>query len=128
MSVSRFRPVLFVSLGLLISALEGCGSSDSPASGSGDSSSDSKSRGLPILAIQGTAGKPATDDDDDDDPADADDDDEMDDKQEIVTPKEGTPEWLVHEATTLMLKPPPKTEDVEALKKYRRERNEKIIN
>src|SRR5262249_38964626 len=52
--------------------------------------------------------------------------DEPDDK-EIVAPKKGTPEWLVHEATRLLLAPPPKTEDVEILKKHRQERNEKII-
>jgi hypothetical protein len=124
MRVPSLRLVLCALFSLTIVALAGCGSADAPA-GDKKASAESKS-GLPVLAIQGKARPEADDDADEDDPEDG--DDEMDDKEEIVAPKEGTPEWLVHEATALMLKPPPKTEDVGALKKYRRERNAKIIN
>jgi hypothetical protein len=62
-------------------------------------------------------------DDDDDDPEEPDDADD----EAVSVPKEGTPEWLVHEGTKLLLAPPPATEDVEVLKTHRRDRNEKII-
>jgi peroxiredoxin len=62
-------------------------------------------------------------------------DDEPDDSSEYkdvevseAAPKEGTPEWCVREATRLKLEPPPKTEDVDALRTHRRERNQKIIS
>jgi len=128
MSVPRLLPVLYVILGLTIALSQGCGTADSPDGTGEDASADSKPRGLPVLAISGAPARPAADDDDDD-PEDADDDkDEKDEKEEIVAPKEGTPEWLVHEATTLLLKPPPKTEDVDVLKKWRSDRNEKIVS
>lgn len=131
MSVPRLPPVLFVILCLVAGLSEGCGTGETPSGTGGETSSSPKSKGLPKLAIAAPPARPAIDDDaDDDDPADPDDDkDDMDDKEdEVVAPKEGTPEWLVHEATKLLLKPPPKTQDVEVLKKHRRERNEKIIS
>lgn len=45
---------------------------------------------------------------------------------EKVEPHEGSPEWLIREATKLRLQSP-KTEDVEQLKASRIDRNEKII-
>jgi hypothetical protein len=112
-------------LGLFCTAFAGCGASGAPSAAEGDSAAESKSGILPVLAISGKSTKPEVDDDDDDDPDDPDDD--MDDNDTIDVPKAGTAEWYVHEGTALMLKPPPKTEDVEALKKYRRERNDKVI-
>lgn len=73
--------------------------------------------GLPTASIGGAEAGP-----DDKGEPDADDG-----QLEFTMPKEGTPEWLVHEATRLLLESPPETDDIEALKKHRRERNEKII-
>ncbi len=125
MRVLNSRLLWCAFLGMTLAVFEGCSSSDAPPGADGDSATASD--GLPVLAISGKTAKPATDDDDadEDDPDDADD---MDDKDTIDVPKEGTAEWFVHEATTLMLKPPPKTVDVEVLKKYRRERNAKVIS
>src|SRR5262249_1536891 len=107
----------------------GCGKSEAPRE---TAAANAESGGLPTVAIRAPAAAaraepvPATADDDDDD---SDPDDEKDDAddQEIVAPKKRPPEWLAHEPPRLMLAPPPKTEDVEILKKHRQERNEKII-
>ncbi|MBI1313093.1 redoxin domain-containing protein [bacterium] len=45
---------------------------------------------------------------------------------EIVRPREGTPEWTILEITKLRLQPFPETDDVNELRKERRERNEQI--
>ncbi len=133
MSVARLRPCLWVCLCLMAGALSGCGQADGPAADDGAAATAAEDRGLPTVAIAAPKKKPAPapaakDDDDDDADADPDDDkDDADDKQPVVPPKKGTPEWLVHEATRLRLEPPPKTEDVEVLKKHRQERNEKVI-
>ncbi|HTI52138.1 MAG TPA: TlpA disulfide reductase family protein [Planctomycetaceae bacterium] len=132
MSVARLRTLLWIVLGLAAGLAAGCGKKDA-RSGTGETATASgESGGLPTVAIRAptaaakTQAAPAAADDDEDD---SDPDDEKDDKddQEIVAPKKGTPEWLVHEATRLMLAAPPKTEDVEILKKHRQERNEKVI-
>jgi thiol-disulfide isomerase/thioredoxin len=128
MSIARSRQFLYLAIGLAAGFVMGCSSGDTPSGGGGEAGSDSGSRGLPTVAMAApkslpTRGAAENDDDDDDDseePDDADDD-------VVAVPKEGTPEWLVHEGTKLLLAPPPKTEDVEALKAHRQERNEKII-
>jgi peroxiredoxin len=51
----------------------------------------------------------------------------MEDNDETPAPKTGTPEALVHEATKLLLEAPPKTEDVDLLKKHRKEKNQKVV-
>jgi hypothetical protein len=128
MSVARLQTLLWIVLALAAGFQAGCGKSEAPRE---TAAANAESGGLPTVAIRAPTAAaraepaPATADDDDD----SDPDDEKDDPedQEIVAPKKGTPEWLVHEATRLMLAPPPKTEDVEILKKHRQERNEKII-
>src|SRR5262245_21370519 len=132
MSVARLWTLLWIVLGLAVGFAAGCGKKDAPSGAGETATASSESGGLPTVAIRAptaaskTQAAPAAADDDDEDP---DPDDEKDDKdeQEIVAPKKGTPEWLVHEATRLMLAPPPKTEDVEILKKHRQERNEKVV-
>lgn len=90
----------------------GCGTSETKPPQNGAAGG-----GLPTASI-------AASDDDGDEDGEIDPDD---DKIEFIAPQEGTPEWLVHEATRLLLEPPPESQDVEVLKAYRRERNEKII-
>jgi tetratricopeptide (TPR) repeat protein len=41
--------------------------------------------------------------------------------------KEGSPDWLVRECMRIRLQPPPKTDDIEELRKSRKERNEQIV-
>jgi hypothetical protein len=132
MSVARLRTLLWIVLGLAAGFAAGCGKSEAP-SGTGEAAAaKAEPGGLPTVAIRAptaaakTQAAPAAADEDDDDSDPDDEKDDADDK-EIVAPKKGTPEWLVHEATRLLLAPPPKTEDVEILKKHRQERNEKII-
>ena len=132
MSVARLRPCLWVFCCLMAGAQTGCGQSSTPLGADGDAATAAEPRGLPTVAIAAPkkpAATPAAKDDDDDDAdADADDDkDDADETQPVEAPKKGTPEWLVHEATRLRLEPPPKTDDVEILKKHRQERNEKVI-
>jgi hypothetical protein len=131
MSVARLRTLLWIVVGLAAGLSAGCGKSDA-SSGNGDTATANADPGLPTVAIRAPTSapksapaRPAADDDDED--SDPDDDKDDPDDKEIVAPKKGTPEWLVHEATRLLLAPPPKTEDVEILKKHRQERNEKII-
>lgn len=115
----------------------GCGQSEKPSAEQVAADGQVQESGLPTLAIPGKGkpspspaaakvppkrAKPADEDDDDDDADDADDD-----KAGVVAPKAGTPEALVHEATKLLLEPPPKSEDVAFLKKHRKEKNEKIV-
>src|SRR5579872_1437316 len=120
MSVFRSWLSSCASFVLLALVAAGCGSSETaPPAG------DAGSKGLVTASIGAPKAADATDPDDDDDAPDP--DDEKDDKTEIVVPKDGTPEFLVRESTKLLLEPPPKTEDVEVLKKHRQERNEKII-
>lgn len=137
----------------LIFCTVGCGGSDRPTADAETVAQDQQSS-LPTLAIPGKAAAPAkgtspgtgtapakaagsakasaevkaSAPDLDDDPDDLDDEkDDKDDKAEIVVPKTGTPESLVHEATKLLLEAPPKTEDVALLKQHRKEKNEKIV-
>jgi hypothetical protein len=134
----------------LCTATVGCDRSETPAGETDKAAQDQQSTSLPMLAIPGksssgktanpTQGKrpakaaaPAKSSsaepvDPDDDPEDVEaDKEDLDDKDDPVAPKKGTPEALVHEATKLMLEAPPKTEDVAALKKHRKEKNEKIV-
>jgi hypothetical protein len=127
MSIARSRLFLWAPFCLVIGLACGCGNGE-PTTASGEASADSLSRGLPTVALaapkSALGGKAAAkDDEDDDDPEDPDDADD----DPVAVPKEGTPEWLVHEGTKLLIAPPPSTEDVEVLKAHRRERNEKII-
>src|SRR5437899_3079830 len=131
MSVARLRTLLWIVFCLAAGFATGCGKSDAP-SGNGETATASAEAGLPTMAIRAptAASKPAparSAADDDDEDSDPDDEKDEPDDKEIVAPQKGTPEWLVHEATRLLLAPPPKTEDVEILKKHRQERNEKII-
>src|SRR5207248_758324 len=122
---------LCVSLFLTTAMVTGCGT-QMPSGSGAVSTTDSQPAALPMMAMGAPGGRPQTaappasnDDADDDDSTEA--DDEKDDATGFVIPKNGTPEWLVHEATKLLLEPPPKTEDVEVLKKHRHDRNEKIV-
>ncbi|MGE5191256.1 MAG: thioredoxin-like domain-containing protein [Deltaproteobacteria bacterium] len=130
MTVARMRLCLWVCLCLTGGVGTGCGKSDAPPTADGAAADDAAPRGLPTVAIGAPKKAPARavaeDDDDEDDDAD-DEKDDADDSQPVVAPKKGTAEWLVHEATRLRLEPPPKTEDVEVLKKHRQERNERIV-
>lgn len=115
--MSVFKSWMSVSIAALVAVcVAGCSKSDKPSG----TAADSKAGALPAAAIS------AIDDDaDDDDPSDP--DDEKTEAADLAAPKEGTPEWLVHEATRLLVAPPPQTEDVEVLKKHRKEKNDKII-
>jgi len=130
---TTWRICLCAALGLAM----GCGTGEAPSDEQVAASGQAQDSGLPTLAIP-AKGKPApaspsskapakskqaADPDDDDDDADDDDDD----KAQYVAPKEGTPEALVHEATKLLLEPPPKSEDIALLKKHRKERNDKVV-
>ncbi|MFN0050775.1 MAG: TlpA family protein disulfide reductase [Planctomycetales bacterium] len=101
-----------------ISALSGCGQNQDSGGASADRGAGS---GLPTASISSPAAIPNPDDDEGDD-ADADDPNET-----QVELQVGTPEWLVREATRLRLEAPPETDDVDELKRHRRERNETII-
>lgn len=81
---------------------------------------------LPAASIGAAnrGGSQAEDDMDDEDPDLA---GEKDSDVKLEPPKEGTPEWLVHEATKIRLQPPPATEDVTELRASRKQRNEKIV-
>lgn len=121
MSVVRSWLSWCVSCLLAAGFAAGCGSSDTAPNAGNEGS-----KGLVTVSIGAPRPADAADPDDDDDDK-PDPDDEQDDKAEIVVPKAGTPEFLVRESTKLLLEPPPKTEDVEVLKKHRKERNDKII-
>jgi hypothetical protein len=128
MSIAKSRWFPCILYCLIAGLASGCGNGESPAGAGGEASGGSESRGLPTVALAAPKSAPARgaadiDDDDDDEPEEPDDADDA----TVAIPKEGTPEWLVHEGTKLLLAPPPKTEDVEVLKAHRRERNEKII-
>src|SRR5437879_1156891 len=128
MSIARSRWFPWILYFLIAGLAGGCGNGESPATTGGEASSDSTSRGLPTVALAAPRSAPSrgtaeNSDDEDDDPEEPDDADD----ETVAIPKEGTPEWLVHEGTKLLLAPPPRTEDVEVLKTHRRERNEKII-
>jgi hypothetical protein len=121
---------LWVALVFIAAAQAGCGNSDAPAGADGTAANEPAAGGPPLLAIAApkkAPPQPAADEDDDDDPDPDDEKDDAEDMESAAPPKKGTPEWLVHEATRLRLEPPPKTEDVELLKKHRKDRNEKII-
>jgi hypothetical protein len=127
MSIARSRWFSCVLFCLIAGLAVGCGNGESPTTTGGEASSETTSRGLPTVALAAPKSAPsrgATQNDDDDDETEDPDDA---DGETVAVPKEGTPEWLVHEATKLLLAPPPSTEDVEVLKTHRRERNEKII-
>jgi hypothetical protein len=128
MSIARSRRFWCFCIILIAGFFAGCSNGDAPSGAAGEAGSEAGSPGLPTVALAAPKSTPArgaaeNDDEDDDDPEDADDADD----EAVAIPKEGTPEWLVHEGTKLLLAPPPKTEDVEALKTHRHERNEKII-
>lgn len=121
MRIQDWRSCLLIVAGLVAS---GCGSATPERSETGASASSGERQNLPTASIGGPAAKKkAADEEDDeddlDDPADA--------EAAKVELKEGTPEWLIREATRLRLEAPPKTDDVEKLKAHRKERNEKII-
>ncbi|HLJ12279.1 MAG TPA: TlpA disulfide reductase family protein [Planctomycetaceae bacterium] len=125
MSLSKLRlslGSLCFCWGLVALGASGCGKSEVPAGNAAPAAAPEQA--LPAVAIAGQSQTQAKAEADDDDPDDADPDD---DKAEIVVPKEGTPEWLTHEATKLLLSPPPQTEDLEALKTHRRAKNEKVV-
>ena len=134
MSIVKMWLFRCVCLSLMAAGAAGCGSSETPREASGAAATEQDSGGLPRLAIaapEKRASKPAAkssaDADPDDDDADDPDSDADDDKVEFVAPKSGTAEWFVHEGTKLLVESPPKSEDVEVLKKHRKERNEQII-
>lgn len=101
--------------GLAVGLLAGCGSSASP---------EPKAETATKTTTPPTAAIPAAEADDDADDFGPDGAAEP----AIEAPKEGTPDWCVREAVRLKLEPPPKTEDVEQLRTFRRERNQKIIS
>ncbi|MGQ0633831.1 MAG: TlpA family protein disulfide reductase [Planctomycetaceae bacterium] len=117
MSARMLRNSLWVVLLAGCLAFAGCSKSEEVADGKAVAPPGNSA--LPTAAI-GEA-KIASDDDDEADP----DDDDL--ASPKVEPKEGTAEWMVREAMKLRLSAPPETEDVEALKKHRAQRNEKII-
>lgn len=106
------RKITFWAAPCLALIVFGCGKSQTPA----PDSTASAGPGLPTASI-GHEQPPVADD------ADSEEDDHL----RLSVPEEGTPEWLVHESTRLLLEPPPDTQDVEVLKAHRRERNERII-
>lgn len=53
--------------------------------------------------------------------------DEGDDGAAAPRPKQGSPEWLISEVVKLRLKPVPQTDDLEALRADRKQRNSEII-
>lgn len=116
MSSLMLRRSLWIEALMIAVALAGCGQSGS------DPPSGAQGQSLPTAAIANPA-DPAEDD--------ADADDEPDDPAEAEAARvelvEGSPEWLIREAMKLRLEPPPKTDDIEALKASRKERNERII-
>lgn len=119
---------------MVATSLSGCGNAEQPAAG------DSKTAGgLPTASIgpvtaAGTAGTSAATDpvNPEVDPDFADPESDSDDGEEAgvaAKPAEpGTPEFMLQEAVTLRMQPPPETDDVEKLRKHRRQRNEKIID
>jgi hypothetical protein len=130
MSAASLRTYRWVALFFMAAAHAGCGQSDAPLATDETAANESATGGPPTLAIAAPKKKPpppAADPDDDEDSDPDDEKDDADDMEPTAPPKKGTPEWLVHEATRLRLEPPPKTEDVEVLKKHRKDRNEKVI-
>lgn len=102
----------------VVGAWSGCGKSDK---GGTDGTAAASNNPPPVTAAI-NAQTAADEDDEDsepDDPADA--------QAAKVELKEGSPEWLIREATKLRLQPPPKTDNLEQLKAHRKERNEKIV-
>lgn len=114
MLASMLRRSLWIALGAAVCVLPGCGKGDPPANNSGGTSA------TPTAAIANPGAKVVEEDDEEpDDPNDP--------ELARVEPTEGTPEWLVREATKMHLEPPPQTDDVDKLKAHRKQRNEKII-
>ncbi|MBI3860353.1 MAG: TlpA family protein disulfide reductase [Planctomycetia bacterium] len=117
----RLIPLLCAACGVWL--LAGCGGSGA-ASGDGNATAENATASkLPTLAIPAKGNAVDPDDAEDDEDADEMDDD----KAPLEIPKAGTPERLVHDATKLLLEPPPATEDIAALKKHRKEKNEKVV-
>ncbi len=157
MSVAKIRVGSWTLLGCLVLILTGCGKTGSgrpDAETASASTTDAQSpvpdvdsdhfNRLPTAAIgnpkakdsskSGTkpatvksAAKPTRPDGDDDDDDDDTEPDDPADKAGNIPMKEGSPEWLLSEATRLRLEPPPKTEDIEVLRASRKERNERIV-
>ena len=130
MKLSRSWWHLCLASSLGAGLLAGCGGGTDTASNDPNGSS-----GLPVMSIPGkstnadskSAAKPESASDDDEDDDEDDDAEDADDKAQIEIPKEGTVERLVHDATKLLLEAPPETKDVAALKKYRKEKYEKVV-
>jgi hypothetical protein len=123
MSAFRSWLLLWISAGLGVWFLGGCGGSGDTPSDATAASKAKSATGLPTLAIPGKAAATDPDDEDEDEEA----DDAEDEKTTLEIPKAGTPERLVHDATKLLLEPPPATEDIAVLKKHRQEKNEKVV-
>src|SRR6516162_5286499 len=104
MSIARSRRFWCFCIILIAGFFAGCSNGDAPSGAAGEAGSEAGSPGLPTVALAAPKSTPArgaaeNDDEDDDDPEDADDADD----EAVAIPKEGTPEWLVHEGTKLLL-------------------------
>ncbi|MSR56474.1 MAG: TlpA family protein disulfide reductase [Planctomycetaceae bacterium] len=121
MSIAILRASLFGSAGLISLALWGCGKPEVAPAADAASATDPSAQAsrLPTAAIKSSPADPEEEEDDLDDAAEE--------PAAAVELKEGSPEWLIHEATKLRLQPSPKTTDVEHLKAHRKKRNEKVI-
>jgi peroxiredoxin len=108
----RWSLAAFAGLGGLL--LSGCSKSDAPVNSAAGRAASSP---LPTASI-GSQPK-VLDDDGDDEP-------ETEDMAPVEL-KEGSPDWLVRECMRIRLQRPPKTDDVEELRKNRKERNEQIV-
>lgn len=99
--------------------IAGCGNSGSPASPeTNQSASGTATKSVLPTAAIGSQTKAVDDDGDDESDAEA---------TTPATLKEGSADWLVRECMRIRLQPPPKTDDVEELRKSRKERNEQIV-
>lgn len=107
---------LWMMLGVVV-ALAGCGGADNRETASGEGASDKQGTGkLPAASI---AGGIIADDDDRDNMEEG--------PLEQIDPQEGSPEWLIREATKQRFSAP-RTGDVDELRTSRKERNEKIVD
>lgn len=121
MSIVLRAVALCFASGLLL-ALAGCGTGEAPSAGSTSEGGSPSSVPLPTAAIKSPTASTADDEDEENDL-----DETGDENAAPAELKEGSPEWLVRESTTLRLQPSPETTDVEQLKLHRKKRNEEII-
>ncbi|MBI5761347.1 MAG: redoxin domain-containing protein [Planctomycetales bacterium] len=114
------HPWLFAVLALLGGMLlPGCGKSDAttPSAAGNSATGPAANSSLPTASIGNQTAR--SEDDGDDEP-------DTDDMQPTEL-KEGSADWLVRECMRIRIQPPPKTDDVEELRKNRKERNEQIV-